>query len=134
MCVCIVAPAENARVGQVVREKVSQPVDTVVRRPRLLAVSVQTMDCDDTTVWLAANAQRSDRKHTQWLGWCLQLPLASHVQLQQLPLLTPGMQRVLQESPCVLVRVKRKPACEMYLRLALLRADTQAPSHRVDSG
>jgi hypothetical protein len=96
MRVCIVAPTEYACVGQVVREEVVQLVDTVVRRPRLLAVSVQTMDCNNTTVQLAANAQMSDRKHTQWLGWCLQLPLASHVQLQQLPLLTPGMQRVLQ--------------------------------------
>ena len=65
MRVCIVAPTENTRVGQVVREEVAQPVDTVVRRPRLLAVSVQTMDCDNTTVQLAANAQTSDRKHTQ---------------------------------------------------------------------
>jgi hypothetical protein len=50
MRVCIVAPSEYARVGQVVGEEVAQPVDTVVCRPRLLAVSVQTMDCDNTTV------------------------------------------------------------------------------------
>jgi hypothetical protein len=50
MRVCIVAPTKYARVGQVVREEVSEPVNTVVRRPRLLAVSVQTMDGDNTTV------------------------------------------------------------------------------------
>jgi hypothetical protein len=36
----IVVPAEYARVGQVMREEVAQPVDAAARRPCLLAVSV----------------------------------------------------------------------------------------------
>ena len=35
MCVRIVAPAEYARVGEVVREEVAQPVDAAARRPCL---------------------------------------------------------------------------------------------------
>jgi hypothetical protein len=50
MCIRIVAPAEYACVRQVVREEVAQPVDAVARRPRLLVVSVQTMDGDDARV------------------------------------------------------------------------------------
>jgi hypothetical protein len=56
MCVRIVAPADYAGVGQVVREEVAQPVDAVARRPCLLAMSVQAMDGDNTAVELAANA------------------------------------------------------------------------------
>jgi hypothetical protein len=66
--VCIVAPAEYARVGQVVREEVAQPVDAAARRPCLLAVSVQAMDGDNTTVKLAVTAQTSSMKHTQRSG------------------------------------------------------------------
>jgi hypothetical protein len=91
----IVAPAEYARVGEVVREEVAQPVDAAARRPCLLAVSVQAMDGDDTAVELAANAQTSSEKHTQQSGWCLLLPLAGRVQLQQLALLTLRMSRAL---------------------------------------
>jgi hypothetical protein len=40
MRVRIVSPAEYARVGQVMREQVAQPVDAAARRPRLLTVSV----------------------------------------------------------------------------------------------
>jgi hypothetical protein len=64
----IVAPAEYARVGEVVREEVAQPVNAAARRPCLLAVSVQAMDGDDTAVELAANAQTSSEKHTQQSG------------------------------------------------------------------
>jgi hypothetical protein len=110
MCVRIIAPAEYARVGQVVREEVAQPVDAVARRPCLLAVSVQAMDGDDTAVELAANAQPGSKKHTRRSDWCLLLPLAGRVQLQQLALLPPKMRRVLQESACVLVRMRRKAA------------------------
>ena len=53
MCIRIVAPAEYARVGEVVREEVAEPVDAVARRPGLLAVSVQAMDSDDARVGLA---------------------------------------------------------------------------------
>lgn len=40
MCIRIVAPAEYARVGEVVREEAAEPVDAVAHRPGLLAVSV----------------------------------------------------------------------------------------------
>ena len=46
----VVAPAEYARVRQVLWKEVAQPVDAVdavARRPRLLAVPVQAMDRDD---------------------------------------------------------------------------------------
>jgi hypothetical protein len=77
----IIAPAEYARVGQVVREEVAQPIDAAARRPCLLAVSVQAMDSDDTAVKLAATAQTSSRKHTQRSGWCLRQLIASLVRL-----------------------------------------------------
>jgi hypothetical protein len=95
MCVRIVAPTEYARVGQVVREEVAQPIDAAARRPCLLAVSVQAMDGDDTAILLAANAQTSSEKHTQRLGWCLHIPPASQEQLQQLALLTLRLSRAL---------------------------------------
>jgi hypothetical protein len=82
VCVRIVAPAEYARVGEVVREEVAQPVDAAARCPRLLAMSVQAMNGDDTAVGLAVNAPPSNEKHTRRSGWRLQLPLAGHVQLQ----------------------------------------------------
>jgi hypothetical protein len=49
----VVAPVEYARVWQVVREQVAQPfdvVDAVACRPRLPAVLVQAVDCDDARV------------------------------------------------------------------------------------
>jgi hypothetical protein len=66
------------------------------------------MDGDDTAVELAANAQPGSKKHTRQSDWCLLLPLAGRMQLQQLALLTPRMLRGLQESACVLVRMRRK--------------------------
>ena len=92
------------------REQVAQPVDAVdtvnaaARRPRLLAVPIQAVDGDDTAVELAANAQKSSKKHTRQSGWCLLLPLAGRVQLQQLALLTLRMLRGLQEA-CLCVSV-----------------------------
>jgi hypothetical protein len=83
MCVRIVAPAEDARVGEVVREEVAQPIDAAACCPRLLAVSVQAMDGDDTAVGLAVNAPPNIEKHTRRLGRRFQLPLAGHVQLQE---------------------------------------------------
>lgn len=47
MCVCIITPAEDACIGEIVREEVAQPVDAVACRPCLLAVSIQAMDGDD---------------------------------------------------------------------------------------
>ena len=64
----IVAPAKYARVRKIVGEKVAEPVDVVACCLRLLAVSVQAMDGDDTAVLLAAKAQTSSEKHTQRLG------------------------------------------------------------------
>jgi hypothetical protein len=68
VCVRIVTPAEYARVGEVVREEVAQPVDTAARCPRLLAMSVQAMNGDDTAVGLAVNAPSSNEKRTRRLG------------------------------------------------------------------
>jgi hypothetical protein len=68
VCVRIVAPAEYARVGEVVREEVAQPVNAAARRPCLLAMSVQAMDGDDTAVGLAVNAPPSNEKHTRRSG------------------------------------------------------------------
>jgi hypothetical protein len=129
----IVAPAEYARVGQVVRDEVAQPVDAAARRPCPLAVSVQAMNSDDAVAELAANPQPSGGKHTQRPDWCLPLPLAGHVQLQQLALLTLRMLRGLQKSASVLVRMRRKAILEIYLRLAL-RAKAKESWHRVASG
>jgi hypothetical protein len=133
----IVAPTEYARVRQVAREEVAQPVDAAACRPCLLAVSVQAVDGDDAAVLLAANEQTSSEKHTRRLGWCLRLLPASRAQLQQLAL--PAlrmlrMSRVLQQPACVLVRGRWKAPYETHRRLALLRAEVKKPSHRVASG
>jgi len=69
----VVAPAEYARVGQVVREQVAQPVDAVGAagcRPRLLAVPVQAVDCDNAGPMLAAERRRSwrDSALNDWVG------------------------------------------------------------------
>jgi hypothetical protein len=68
VCICIVAPAEYARVREVVREEVAQPVDAAARRPCLLAMSVQAMDGDDTAVGLVVTVPPSNEKHTRRLG------------------------------------------------------------------
>lgn len=44
----IVAPAEDARIRDIVREEIAEPVDAVRRRPSLVSVSIQPMDGDDT--------------------------------------------------------------------------------------
>jgi hypothetical protein len=66
------------------------------------------MHGDDTAVELAANAQSGSERHTRRSDWCLLLPLAGRVQLQQLALLSLRMLRDLQESACVSVRTKEK--------------------------
>jgi len=50
MGVRIVAPAEDAGLWEVVGEEVSEPVDTVFRRPCLLPVAVEAMQCNDAAV------------------------------------------------------------------------------------
>jgi hypothetical protein len=47
MRVRIVSPAEDARIWDIVREEIVEPVDTVRCRPSLVAVSVQTVDGND---------------------------------------------------------------------------------------
>lgn len=91
-----------------------QPVDAAARCPRLLAVSVQAMNGDDTAIGLAVNAPLSNEKHTRRSGWCLQLPLAGHVQLQQLPLLTLRMRRILQEPAVIAVDESRDRNLAMF--------------------
>jgi hypothetical protein len=68
VCVRVVAPAEDARVWEVVREEVAQPVDAAARCPRLLAMSVQAMNRDNTAIGLAVNAPPSNKKHTRRSG------------------------------------------------------------------
>ena len=46
----IIAPAEYARIGQIVGEQVAQPVDAVACCPRLVAVSVKAVHSDDAGV------------------------------------------------------------------------------------
>jgi hypothetical protein len=48
MSVCIVSPAEDARIWDVSREELVEPVDAVCCSPRLVAVSVQSMESNDT--------------------------------------------------------------------------------------
>lgn len=73
MRVGVVAPAEYARVGQVVREQVAQPVDdvdVVACRLRLLAVPVQAVDYDDAGLVLAAECTTKQRGGIldDWVG------------------------------------------------------------------
>ena len=76
VCVRIVAPAEYARIGEVVREQVAQPVDAVdtvdvaACRPRLLAVPVQAVDRDDARLASAARRRTSwrDSALNNWVG------------------------------------------------------------------
>ena len=44
VCVRIVSPAEDARVRDIGREEIAEPVHAVRRRPGLSTVSVQAMD------------------------------------------------------------------------------------------
>jgi hypothetical protein len=43
----IVPPAEDARIRDVGREEIAEPVDVVRRRPRLVAMSIQSVDGDN---------------------------------------------------------------------------------------
>lgn len=49
VCIGIVAPADNACVRNIQREKVTKPVDTA-HRPSFLTVSVESMDGHNTVV------------------------------------------------------------------------------------
>jgi hypothetical protein len=43
----IITPAEDAGAGDILGQEVAEPVDTVVGRPCLFAVTVETVDGDD---------------------------------------------------------------------------------------
>ena len=43
----IVAPAEDAGIGNIVRQEFAEPVDAIASGPCLLAVAVEAMDGDD---------------------------------------------------------------------------------------
>ena len=47
----IVTPSKYTRVGYIVREEIAKPVDAVAGCPCLLAVSVQTMDSNNTGLY-----------------------------------------------------------------------------------
>jgi hypothetical protein len=115
----VVAPAEYARVGQVVQEQVAQPVDAVgvvACCLRLLAVSVQAVNRDDAGVDCISRVDR-------WYGYevglprrpdrCLHTPPASLGGWHQLfvlaarpqALLLSRMWRVSQEPECASERV-----------------------------
>jgi hypothetical protein len=100
VCVRIVTPTEYARVGQIVREEVAQPVDTVGCCPRLLAMSVQAMDGDDARDRSAKGRDQKKNKpsrRTQPPVWCPQTPLANHGGLYQLAPL--GRMRKIDREP-----------------------------------
>ena len=47
MSVGIVSVCQHSGVGQVGRQQVTKPQDSILRRPRLLAMTIQSMDCDN---------------------------------------------------------------------------------------
>lgn len=48
VCICIVAPAKDARIWNIVRKKIAEPVFAVPSYPSLISVPVQAMDSDNT--------------------------------------------------------------------------------------
>ena len=48
VCICIVAPAKDASVWNIVWKEIAEPVFTVRSYPSHISVSVQAMDSDDT--------------------------------------------------------------------------------------
>ena len=48
VCICIVAPAKDACIWDIVRKEIAEPVFAVCSYPSLISVSVQAMDSDDT--------------------------------------------------------------------------------------
>lgn len=47
MRVCVVAPAQDAGLGEILGEKVAEPVYPILSRPCFLPVAVEAMQCDD---------------------------------------------------------------------------------------
>ena len=48
MGVGIITPAEYSGIWEIIRKEVAQPVDTIVCRPCFLAMTIETMDGNDT--------------------------------------------------------------------------------------
>ena len=48
MRICIIAPAKNACIGNIVRKEITEPVFAVRSYPSRISVPVQAMDSDDT--------------------------------------------------------------------------------------
>ena len=47
VCIRIISPAENARIRDIAREEIAEPMDVVCRCPSLVAMSVQPVNRDD---------------------------------------------------------------------------------------
>ncbi len=67
MSVRIVSPAEDARVWDIGREEVSEPVHVVRRRPGLVAVAVEAMDGNDAGNWSGRSLDRMKGLLYNWL-------------------------------------------------------------------
>lgn len=67
----IITPTEYSGVWEVSGKEVLEPIDPITCRPRFLAMSIQAMDADDTSVGsglkITPMADMED-KHTQPLG------------------------------------------------------------------
>ena len=48
VCICVVAPAKDACIWNIVRKEIAEPVFAVRSYPSLISVSVQAMDSDNT--------------------------------------------------------------------------------------
>ena len=48
----VVAPGKNARVREILREEVAQPVHAVTGRPRPLGMAIEAVDRDNTNILL----------------------------------------------------------------------------------
>jgi hypothetical protein len=48
MSICIVSPADDARIRDIVWKEVAKPVNAICSRPGLVSVSIQPMNDDDT--------------------------------------------------------------------------------------
>lgn len=64
----IISPAEDARVRDLARKEIAEPVDTFRGRPSLVSMSVQSMNNDNTTkfrtVIAAHGARLTQRQHS----------------------------------------------------------------------
>lgn len=63
-----ITPAKYARVGYMVRKEVAQLVDTVVCRPRVIAMSVQAIDCNNAAAKLAVDSATEQQETYSTIG------------------------------------------------------------------